>query len=83
MAKSAQDHKAFLDAQNKSVRMLVTLRDELYDGEWAKMEEDLKDRLLGKPYIFKLVNRIEADIEGLNLLRDYETENKINLVKFM
>ena len=52
--------------------MLLTLRDELYEGSWDNMLQDLRDRLKGKPYIFKLVNRIEEDIIRIEKLRQYE-----------
>jgi hypothetical protein len=62
-------------------RMLITLRDELYDGSWDLMVKDLKDRLQGKPYIFKLVNRISADIQRIEKLSDYEKKHKVNLAE--
>ena len=64
-------------------RMLITLRDELYDGSWDQMLKDLKDRLEGKPYIFKLVNRISADIERIQKLHEYEKKHKINLSDYL
>jgi len=60
-------------------RDLVLLRDELYDGSWDEMLTDLKNRLEGKPYIFKLVNRIQQDIEMIKELRALEKEKGINL----
>lgn len=63
--------------------MLVSLRDELYDGSWDQMLKDLKDRLEGKPYIFKLVNRISADIQRIEKLRDYEKKHRINLADYL
>ncbi len=64
-------------------RMLVTLRDELYDGSWEQMLKDLKDRLENKPYIFKLVNRISADLQRAEKLMDYEKKHKINLSDYL
>jgi hypothetical protein len=64
-------------------RMLVSLRDELYDGSWDQMLKDLKDRLEGKPYIFKLVNRISADIQRIEKLREYEKKHRINMADFL
>jgi hypothetical protein len=63
--------------------MLVTLRDELYFGAWDKMLQDLKDRLKGRPYIFKLVNRIEEDIERIGKLQQYELKHSINLADYL
>ena len=64
-------------------RMLVSLRDELYEGSWEQMLKDLKDRLEGKPYIFKLVNRISADIQRIEKLREYEKKHRINLADYL
>lgn len=63
--------------------MLITLRDELYTGSWSRMLEDLKDRLHGKPYIFKLVNRIEEDIARIEKLRGYEETSQVNLSQYL
>jgi len=47
------------------------------------MLKDLKDRLEGKPYIFKLVNRISADIQRIEKLREYEKKHRINLADYL
>lgn len=49
-------------------RMLVLLRDELYEGRWDLMRQDLLDRLNGRPYIYKLVHRIQDDLERIERL---------------
>lgn len=72
-------HQKFYDALRPEETMLITLRDELYAGSWDTMVEDLKDRLKGKPYIFKLVNRIEEDLQRIERLREYEGRNQVNL----
>ena len=43
-------------------KVLVIIRDELYDGSWDDMLDDLKSRLAGRPYVIKLASRIEDDI---------------------
>ena len=80
MAGSPEKYSAQLSADE---RMLITLRDELYDGSWDQMLKDLKDRLEGKPYIFKLVNRISADIQRIEKLSDYEKKHRINLADYL
>lgn len=35
-------------------RMLIRLRDELYEGSWDQFVGDLKARLTGKPHIFEI-----------------------------
>lgn len=81
MSRAAR-HQKFYDSLAPEESMLLTLRDELYAGSWDTMIEDLKDRLKGKPYIFKLVNRIEEDIDRISRLRDYEKKNSVNLREF-
>jgi hypothetical protein len=76
-------HKKFVDSMSPEERMLINLRDELYGGSWDQMEEDLRDRLKGRPYIFKLVNRIQDDLSRIERLRDYETQNKVNLADYL
>ena len=44
----------YIDRLSKECRMLVILKSQLYDGSWEPMLGDLKNRLGGKPYIFKL-----------------------------
>lgn len=63
--------------------MLVRLREELYSGSWERMLADLKDRLKGRPYIFKLVNRIQDDISRIEKLQDYEKKHNVNLAEFL
>lgn len=50
--------------------MLVVLRDELYGGSWERMLQDLRDRRRGRPYIFKLVNHIQTDIDRIERLQE-------------
>jgi len=64
-------------------RMLVVLKVQLYGGSWEPMLDDLKNRLVGKPYIFKLVNRINDDIERIKEMRKFETEHDIDLADYV
>lgn len=76
-------HQKFADGLPAEERMLVVLRDELYSGSWDRMLVDLRDRLKGRPYIFKLVNRIQDDIARIEKLQDYEKKHNINLAEFI
>jgi hypothetical protein len=73
------EHRKYYDSLSEEAKMLLVLRDELYMGSWDPMEEDLKNRLKGKPYIFKLVHRIEEDLERIAVLRAYESKHNLNL----
>lgn len=76
------EHQSYYDALAEESKMLLVLRDELYMGSWEKLVEDLRNRLKGRPYIFKLVNRIEEDLERIETLRSYEDKHKLNLRDF-
>jgi hypothetical protein len=82
-AGKASPHDKFVSGLTPDEKTLVTLRDELYNGSWDLMLGDLRDRLKGKPYIFKLVNRIQDDIARIEKLSDYEKKHKVNLAEFL
>ena len=75
-------HEKYYSSLSADEQMLVSLRDELYDGSWDKMLGDLRDRLTGKPYIFKLVNRIQDDISRIEKISTYESKHKVNLADY-
>jgi len=64
-------------------RMLVVLKAQLYGGTWEPMLDDLQNRLDGKPYIFKLVNRIKDDIDRIEQMRRFEQEHNIDLAEYV
>jgi hypothetical protein len=73
----------FIGGLSDEHRMLIVLKVQLYGGSWEPMVEDLQNRLAGKPYIFKLVNRINDDIERIRQMREFETEHDIDLADFI
>jgi hypothetical protein len=60
-------------------RTFLAVRDELYGGSWDDVERDLRARLAGKPYIFKLATKIEEDLERIARLRRFEAEHGVDL----
>lgn len=64
-------------------RMLVVLKAQLYDDMWEPMLDDLRNRLSGKPYIFKLVNRIQDDIGRIEEMQEFESEHDIDLADYI
>ena len=53
--------------------MLIILRYELHSGSWDEMRAFLAEKKGSRPYIYKLVNRIEADEKRLDGLEEIET----------
>ena len=73
----------FVDRLSEECRMLVVLKAHLYGGSWAPMLDDLKNRLSGKPYIFKLANRIQDDIERIEQMAEFEKEHNVDLADYV
>ena len=77
------DIQLFVNSLDEPHRMLVILKRQLYGGQWAPMLEDLQNRLGGKPYIFKLANRIKDDVERIDRMQAFEKEHQIDLADFI
>ncbi|MBN1795720.1 MAG: hypothetical protein JW804_03525 [Sedimentisphaerales bacterium] len=73
----------YIERLSKECRMLIILKRQLYGGSWEPMLDDLKNRLDGRPYIFKLANRIQDDIERIEQMNRFEAENSIDLADFI
>jgi hypothetical protein len=74
--KNVVDYVAGLSAEHK---MLIVLKKQLYGGKWEPMYQDLKNRLAGQPYIFKLANRINDDIERIEQMMLFEKQHNADL----
>ena len=76
----SRDHvRRFVDGLSSEERMLVVLKRELYEGTWDEMVADLRARLEGHPYIFKLAHRIVDDLERIERLRGFEQSCGVDL----
>lgn len=62
----------FVEGMTREERMLVVLQGELYEGSWDEMAADLRARLEGRPYVFKLAHRIADDLERIDRLKGFE-----------
>lgn len=75
--------REFVERMTGEQRMLVVLKRELYEGSWDEMAQDLKARLEGRPYIFKLAHRIVDDLDRIDLLRAFEQEQGVDLADYV
>ncbi len=80
---SQQKAQRFAKALATEERMLVVLKKELYEGSWDEMIADLRARLEGRPYIFKLAHRIVDDLDRIERLRDFERRSGVDLSEFV
>ena len=77
------DVDAFLESLTDEDKMLLRLREELYEGRWDAMLTDLNDRLHGRPYIFRLASRIQDDMARVQRLSRFEREKGVNLARLL
>ena len=73
----------FVNGLTNEHQMLIVLKAQLYDGTWEPMLDDLQNRLAGKPYIFKLANRIKDDIERIRQMQKFEVEHNVDLADYV
>jgi len=79
----SREVQEYVERLSDEHRMLVILKQQLYDGVWEPMLDDLRHRLEGKPYIFKLINRIQDDIARIEEMQKFETEHDIDLTDYV
>ena len=75
--------REFYTLLSREEKQLLLLRNELYGGSWEEMELDLRRRLERKPYVFRLMNRIEEDLARIDRLRAYEETHRTDLGVFL
>jgi hypothetical protein len=78
-----QNVNSYVKTLSEEYRMLIVLKRQLYGGAWEPMLDDLRNRLAGKPYIFKLANRIQDDIGRIEQMRKYEQDYNVDLADYV
>lgn len=64
-------------------RVLLDLKDQLYEGSWERIIEDLRARLEGQPYIYKLSRTIARDLAAIERMKAYETRQGVDLASWV
>ena len=75
--------RRFIEQLSAEEKMLIILKVELYEGNWASMLEDLRNRLAGRPHIFKLADRIAEDIDRIEKLQSFEQSQHVELSDYV
>ncbi len=75
--------RRFVEQLSSEEKMLIILKVELYEGNWASMLEDLRNRLAGRPHIFKLADRITEDIDRIEKLKSFEQSQQVDLSDYV
>lgn len=71
--------EVFLQRLESYERVLLDLKDQLYEGSWQRILDDLKARLDNKPYIYKLSQTISRDLAAIERMKAYEMRHNVNL----
>lgn len=64
-------------------RVLLDLKEQLYEGSWERILEDLRARMEGKPYIFKLSKTIARDVAAIERMKAYEMRQMVSLSEWV
>ncbi len=73
----------FLARMETYERVLVELKEKLYEGSWERILADLRARVSGQPYIYKLSQTIARDIAAIERMRAYEQRHGVDLSQLM
>ena len=75
--------EVFIKSLEGFERVLIQLKEQLYEGSWDRVLEDLKSRLNNKPYIFKLSQFIARDVAAIERMKAYEQRHGVSLAELM
>ena len=75
--------RRFVEQLSPEEKMLIILKVELYERDWQSMLEDLRNRLAGRPHIFKLADRITEDIDRIEKLQRFERDHQVDLCDYV
>lgn len=64
-------------------RVLLEVKDKLYGGSWEQVLTDLRARLDGQPYLFKLSKTIQRDVSAIEKMMAYEARHGVDLLRLL
>ena len=73
----------FVSGLSEEHQMLIVLKSQLYGSSWEPMLDDLRNRLDGRPYIFKLASRIQDDVDRIEKMQKFEKDYGIDLTDYV
>jgi hypothetical protein len=75
--------EVFIKRLEPCERVLIDLKEQLYEGSWERMLEDLKARLENRPYIYKLSQAISRDLAAIERMKSYELRQQVSLAELL
>lgn len=71
--------REFVESLDERDRMLIEVRDVLYEGRWSDMLADMTAARDGGPFVFKIAERVEEDLERARRMRNFEQTHDVQL----
>ena len=78
-----EKHRAYVEGLSEIERVLITMRDNLYNGEWDGLVEDLNSRLRTPPAVKGVFETIRRNIEYIAWMENYEIDHRVNLAHYL
>jgi chromosomal replication initiation ATPase DnaA len=79
----SEELEKIIERLTEKEKVLIVCTKELYDGRWDLILKDLIARLEGRPYVFKLGQRIHDDIERVQRLQAVEQQYAVKLSDYV
>jgi len=81
-------HAGYVASLSSGEKLLIDIRDELYEGKWEQMKEHLQNRLRDKPvpdesHMPQLFQRVTNDLESVIKMEAYEIRYGVNLADYI
>lgn len=73
----------FLDSLDDNDRMLLDVLEVLYEGSWRDLLKDLRAARDGEPFVFKIADRVEQDIERVERMAAFEKQYGVKLKRLL
>ena len=70
---------AFVKKMEQYERVLVDLKDLLYEGSWDRVASDLRAARDNRPHVYRLSNAIDRDLKAIERMKAYETKHQLSL----
>ena len=64
-------------------KVLVDLKDLLYEGSWDRIGTDLLNARDDKPHVYRLSHAIERDLKAIERLKAYEARHHVSLSELL
>lgn len=69
----------FVRKMEQYERILVDLKELLYEGSWDRISMDLRNARDDKPHVYRLSHAIDRDLKAIERLKAYEARHSISL----